>query len=82
MPTTMTRPSARASCEHCAWEAVHTDDDPVDLARFLRDRLIAHCTEQHPNIFSGLLPAPIAPDQLEIFRRAWERQIVVKGQPS
>lgn len=42
------RPTATATCEYCAWTMNYTDDDVLAVAGFLREKLIAHCEEKHP----------------------------------
>lgn len=48
---TVPRPTkirATAKCAFCSWEAVHTGEDALEVAHFLRARLIDHKREQHP----------------------------------
>jgi hypothetical protein len=40
---------ARASCTYCSWSAHMTGDDPIEIATFLRARIIEHVDEVHPD---------------------------------
>jgi hypothetical protein len=53
-----TRVTATAACEWCAWRIQMTADNALEVADGLRQRLIAHATDQHPEQFPTPPAAP------------------------
>jgi hypothetical protein len=51
------RPTATAKCEYCEWTACHVGTaDAVEVATFLRARLIAHVEENHSDRLGNVKP--------------------------
>jgi hypothetical protein len=47
------RPSAVVTCEWCRWTAQHTADTVLEIAAFLRQLLLTHCRQVHPDKLFG-----------------------------
>jgi hypothetical protein len=49
-PTTV---RASVACAHCAWGAVQTGDNAIEVGAFLRALLLRHVAERHLDVALG-----------------------------
>lgn len=43
---------ATVTCAHCPWEARSTGDNGIEVAIFLRTRLLEHVAARHPDVWT------------------------------